>query len=29
MQYMVEDGIIRAALPVDDLFAGVGNSGLK
>lgn len=29
MQYMAEDGIIRAALPVDDLFADVGNSGLK
>ncbi len=29
MQYMVEHGIIRAALPVDDLFADVGNSGLK
>lgn len=29
MQYMVEHGIIRVALPVDDLFADVGNSGLK
>jgi 4,5-dihydroxyphthalate decarboxylase len=28
MQYMVEHGIITSALPVDDLFAHVGDSAL-
>lgn len=28
MQYMVEHGILASPLPVDDLFADVGNSGL-
>jgi 4,5-dihydroxyphthalate decarboxylase len=28
MQYMVEHGIIKAPLPVDGLFADVGNTGL-